>query len=597
MVADVTTTLVQLIESSASPSQTAGLAASDAALGSSGEVLSGVANWMQVLGSLEGPAAQAAVAKELGDIARTQTALGTASAAAEGAEASALATASASGFGAFLMLGVSIILTAVAAGQGDSSGQSQVLLAIKNGFDELANEIGSTWWPDNMTALNAYWAPPTGGVGLDLDDLARQGTAGEYVKKDVPNWHTHAQAFLNALTSDLNSANYWQAPREPAGDVPQAVIKPNASWWDADPKDFQTLSWYGHFPARSQVHGSPGGNVADPTTALPLLALALQSYLALHSLANLVDPSQPTLDKLLSQYGPDFTGPTGYLRVLYTQYSLAVQGIVKTDLPTHDEILGFLWTLSFWGGAQASLEPDGDPVASWGAPERRSGDPNKAFSGDGFLWQGRYGAAATYPQYGYYGRASFTSQGWPSIPLGGAKSVLTPAYLVSIPDTTNAVEEWWRASILLDGNPPYVDTEKLDAWVIPWLENKVILGTMARWKAIYLVNRYDRIWSLLRSLELLLKPDPPIVPAHLELDDGTRADGHWSLRELLGAIRVGPLLLTGISEIDRESATWLAKILYNIAHGNWGGPPNYGGAGEGPMGPFSLRDLLASVAS
>ena len=45
--------------------------------------------------------------------------------------------------------------------------------------------------------------------------------------------------------------------------------------------------------------------------------------------------------------------------------------------------------------------------------------------------------------------------------------------------------------------------------VYPWIQMKIILGLMARWKVLYLINGYDSVWSILQHLRILTKQPPP----------------------------------------------------------------------------------------
>jgi hypothetical protein len=68
-----------------------------------------------------------------------------------------------------------------------------------------------------------------------------------------------------------------------------------------------------------------------------------------------------------------------------------------------------------------------------------------------------------------------------------------------------------------------------DDWVLPWLQNNVLLGRMGRWKAIYLLNGYDQVWSMIQMLRFLTNPDPRVLLATMPLDqDHTIANGNWS---------------------------------------------------------------------
>jgi hypothetical protein len=130
---------------------------------------------------------------------------------------------------------------------------------------------------------------------------------------------------------------------------------------------------------------------------------------------------------------------------------------------------------------------------------------------------------------------------------------------------------------------------------------------MARWKAIYLLNGFDRWWSVLQALQRLAAPNPPVVPAAMRLDqDGTIASGNWSTRELCKVVK-GGLYPRGSSSDNNFVIDWgpsvsghsvegLAQFLYNIANGNWAGPPEQHPYRDIPR-PLSLRGLLAGAAA
>jgi hypothetical protein len=149
-------------------------------------------------------------------------------------------------------------------------------------------------------------------------------------------------------------------------------------------------------------------------------------------------------------------------------------------------------------------------------------------------------------------------------------------------------------------------------WIIPWVYNKLILGLMARWKAIYLINGYDQIWSTLQNLCTLAKQ--PLSPLKITIPSspiyGTNpgkpniiplsiaATGNWSARELInvldtsgfgGAVNPEPIIGTSVWQ--------LIQVLDNIAKGNWAAPPGYSENGQ-PVAsrPLGLRERLAAAA-
>jgi hypothetical protein len=623
-----------------------GHAVNSSVFGTSADLLSGVANWAQILGTALGPVGQAAAVAVVANIAAKQAAGAVAAGASaeaaaaagkEAGEAAAAGVAAATaGVVAVIVLAAAVILTLLA-GDGSTSTESQEFTDIVNALGQISDQNIINYWTGKLAAINDYWDPP-GGAGPSnyLDNLASQGTGGNHVIGDVSNWHNAAFSFIKALTTDINASDYWEVIPEPGYVPQQAGFEPPDSWWNGGTEGWQLSTWYGHFPARLRG-SSPGGPLLDPTTMLPVLALAIHSDLILESLANLVDvdPRQPSLDVFLSEYGHFYTdqppGPDGFLYVFYKQYSRAVGGIRMTDLPSEYEILGTLWAYaqSQFVFASPDTNPDQPTSQSWGAPGRPEQYDSPCFSGDGYAWTGLYGAGAVYPQYGWYAPPNTDNpNGWPSFLPGNityqestltAESLFTPGYIVSYLAADDVIQEWRHASTLFEseGNT-YVSMYSLQDWVIPWLQNILILGRMARWKAICLIGSYDKIWVILQTLQQITKPDPPIVPPVMTFQDNTgttyTANGNWSLRELMSVVKVSNSLLAGVGLDPTKPFVWaaasspgsqpvtgysvegLAQLLYNVANGDWGGPPSYA-EGEGPVGPFSLRGLLAAIAT
>jgi hypothetical protein len=616
MTTDITTLLIQMVEKGVP--QAGGLLTNNSALGSASDVLSLSANYAQLLGTAA-PAALAAAGAILGVIAEgTESLLG-----AGAAEAAAVSAEVSAGLanpivGAVVVIILTFILAMIDSLQNSEGGQQ---------FTDLANSIDnnvntSNYWEGKLTnsSLSDLWAP----VGQFLDDLKREGTAGiDVTTQEVSQYHVKASEFVRQLVANpFGSDGYWEVYPEPAGDVPQAS-DPKPGWGTTG---WRYESWYGHFPARSTIAGSPSGNVLDPRTIVPVLALGLKSYIQLESLASLIDPKQLTFQQFLSDFGPDFAEPgakvcssEAYINFLYCMYWRSVTGIVKTDLPSEDEILGALWWVTQIAGvfAHPSADPTRPTSQSWGAPWPFPRDqPGDAFSGNGWAWNLAYGASETYPLYGFYGNMQLDQT---------QRNLFTTAYIVSRADTTNMVSEWKNALVLYDvGSDTYVSSYGLTEWVIPWLQNKIILGRMARWKAIYLLNGFDRLWSLLQALQRLFVPNPPVVPTMLTLDqDQTIASGNWSARELCNIVKVSAVLLTGSEFVVTPQSTdfvvnWtsysatkmtlisgysvggLLDFLYNVANGNWAGPPKLAGYRDlpgNPPKPLSFRGLLAGAAA
>jgi hypothetical protein len=211
----------------------------------------------------------------------------------------------------------------------------------------------------------------------------------------------------------------------------------------------------------------------------------------------------------------------------------------------------------------------------------------------GSSWDGIYGVVYVYPAYGVYEPA-------PPVPVPYA----APSYLIDLFNVEGLQSDFPPGFF---SGPPNI--LYLAEWTIPWLQNRLLLGRMARWKAIYLFNGFDQVWSMIQSLNVLsnfsagASPPAPLLPVKLS-QDGTMATGDWSARELCTVLNLDGKIVAGVqyggvkvSPFNPEFSLFaLAQVLDNIASGNWGGPPTYSVSGKGPARPLGLRDRLSAAA-
>jgi hypothetical protein len=210
------------------------------------------------------------------------------------------------------------------------------------------------------------------------------------------------------------------------------------------------------------------------------------------------------------------------------------------------------------------------------ATHRFTNDPMR-----GYAWNGVYGVV---DEYGFY-------------PSPVAIPSSSPWHLLDIVKTDSLVAMFRAYSPY-----PYLWEGELGGWIHPWIQNKLILGLMARWKAIYLFKGYDKVWSILQSLGSLPGQSPP---ATLTLQDGTMANGNWSARELCSVLNLegymGSLATAWGAQPNvfyGYSLFALVQCLDQIANGNWVGPQGHilGTPIQGLSRPVSFRDRLAAAA-
>lgn len=504
MLEDVTQKLIGLIQAASSN----GAAYAGARAGihdDSADLLSDSASWVQIVGTAVSPVATQQASNQIAADAQAAasfqgplTAQEQSTAIQDAGVQAAATTVEWAMIGVTITFGVSLILGVISALAGGESAQSQQMDELIAEYDYMIALLETTYW-DDLIGPNGNAARLWSNVDQDLDEVKNEGTTGEHVKMDQPDYFDHVNEYVRQFTHGMGWQSYWQAP------APESGFGPPQS---PNPDPLVTLSyslWSGDWPAPARV--SPGSaDVMDPATALPFLVLGLNAWFSLNALGMIINPASETMT--LADYVQTYVGDlTGYLNTIYQSYAQAVVGTVPGDQSAPS-----------WGIVKAV--PPAAADLEWFAQ-----DP-PWLTGSDAPWTGVYGVVATYPAYA----AHLT---WPNYPYWPGSflepdvlQVCAPSYFISRIDTrTHGIEQ--------SGSSLY--------WIVPYLRNKVVLGSMARWKAIYLISRYDSVWQTIRAMQAMLQPDPPIAPEALYLPDGTKADGNWSVRELCTVLTMGPV--------------------------------------------------------
>jgi hypothetical protein len=632
MATDATTQLIQRILNQLPPGGAAAVQSGTSLLSQIDSIVGNAAGYAQILSTVAGPIAQAAVANQLGAIAAQQaaapilagagaqfsavaagatpeaaaTAATTASnaetvaAQSAGATAAALAGAETAGIAAAAVLIVSFILAALSASSSSGSSQSQQITQL---LQAIKNTAAAAYWQGKRMGLQNAWDSPTGGLGTDLDNLASQGPRGINVLTDVTHFHDNASEFVNIFIRGygLDWQDYWGLPVDQTQSFSaQQVVYPSP---DA-PVDPDTgipvstgsiMGWYGISNGNlPQPEAGPAGGssqAADPRTMLPFLLVGIESYLSIQAALYVINPRQPQYEfsKFLAEYNRDLKN---YASFIYSQYQLAVNGIVKTDLPSDDDVTSY-----FWFQVQVVYQASIDNASGYFGSDAIQ-ETTGSWAYRGFEWNGAYGVVDVYPQYGVYQPA-------PPVPVPYA----APSYIIDVFDTSNLVAE-----VTDIFSYDYKQNDAL-AWILGWVQAKLILGRAARWKAIYLLNGYDKVWSILQKLRILSN-QPLLDPTTQTLNqDNTIANGNWSALELCTILNDGDNPYSNLNAavtanlnsnvyegltttVEFASGTLvsgyslfaLVVALDTIANGNWAGP------GNPPSRPLSFRDRLAPAA-
>jgi hypothetical protein len=517
-----------------------------------------------------------------GQAAQTSGSAGTAAGAAAAGAAGAAASASVpiAGLVIFLVSITIAILSEAIDGSdtGDAQASLQALMEAAMGAEAAA--FGG-YWASNKAAIASDWTA----VYRDLSNLAAQGPYGPQINAD--QFICDAQTLtLNLVNTQPNLNTYWQRPY-----ALNFIFQANFMRYDShDLWGGVAMAWYGNLPVPQPLPGVDNPFVPDPNTMMPTLLWALQAYLSIEELAHLIDSSQYTFTQFLSHYRSGVPGSIdSFATFLAAQFALAIgsqdasygppTGLVKTDIPGTGDIA--FWVMDNYYDQTGKLIsqpfPASPPAVLW-----KGVIPSK-----GYGWNGVYGVADAL--------AAYLSPA--NVVEGGANS---GSFIIDGTNAENLAAQIDQATAPQGAAIYLLPASLLVVWIGPWLQNKVILGVMARWKALYLYRGYDKVWSLIQSLRCLAaKPGTVAIDPTPTLPDGTLADGNWSLRELCSVMVLESsagwaIILGGLSSVDGAgySVRRLVQALDTIAKGTFAGP-----AIDSPLAmPARFRDRLAAAA-
>lgn len=605
MTKDATTLLIERIKSQLAAAGVSTPAVGIGVVSQSDDFLSNLADWAQLLSGPLGAAGQALADVEIDSVVNTTTitittAAGQATALVTAASAVTIGAAAGSFIGAAIVLVVSAILAALTGSSDSETGEQEQIQQLSQEIDEIEQVDLQYYWNGKLAPLMSLWSP----LETDLDNLASEGLGGVDVKNNVGHFHDDALAFVNNFIPSKTPGAaqlYWQRPGVyseifnaqdvyyPLGTIPNTETAGEST----------VVGWYGQwpqgqppFPPGSRFTNPPLSPTADPRSMLPFLLLGIKSYLTIQGLIHYIDKSQLTFSAFLKDFQSDLET---YASFLLSQYTLAVTGtvteglqqggIVKSDIPGPGDIMPFLCMIAVskyngsWPDIGSWLGPDTDWVIPW---------PPMA----NVPWNGVYGAVDADPNYGVHDPA-------PPVAVPSASA----SYIVDLINYDNLgaqLNQVYQGDVNAPPGPVTAPTPVqlfvnwLNWWTIPWVTMRVIVGTMARWKALYLFNGYDKVWSAIQSLRVLA--GQPLLSTPKLAKDGTLADGNWSARELIA--RVSSINPKGYTASDqRATSLWfLVETLDTIVKGTWSAPPNYSSSGGAPARPLGFRERLAAAA-
>jgi hypothetical protein len=530
--------------------------------------------------------------------------------------------------GAAIVLFLSFFLSSTASSNQPGSTQAVEVSQLQTELD-IANATLKDYWATLFGNIDTVWTGGgEGGLGDDLDNLASQGLNGNYVKQSVGNFHNDAMGFVNFFVPAKSPAmvdawQYWERPSIQALAFSPAAVGymfpglegPDAAFLAANGWVLTSLSWYGNLPQPQPPESGDPGDVADPRTTLPYFLLGIQSYLKIQALVHLIDPSQPTFGEFLEQFNADLTQ---YADFLYSQYTLAVNGIVLSDVPSFNDVLPFVTAaVAYYGGDPSPFNSlPSKPKFSREQPTTNGKEGGPIIPPTaGRAWNGYYGAVDEYPVYGYYqpqpSVQAASKYGGSPPNLNLTNGLAAPSYVIDWINTTNitAILTPPPVQSSVQTFPQYLDG-MLAVWVYPWVVDKLLLGRMARWKAIYLLNGYDKAWSILQNLHTVITSVAAGAEAHsypsLSIPVGVggtmQCNGNWSARELCSILdwKEGNFDNSFVESRSLRDSTNTGYSLFNlvqclnsIAEGSWQ-PPMLGPPAL--VRPAGFRERLAAAA-
>jgi len=461
----------------------------------------------------------------------------------------------------FQVLGIPGLLTSLFASAGATNSDASALSALSSQLDNVLQLAAANAADIKMAELTTY------AINVN-SDLVLLGTTQAVDPTTSLTFQKDAIAFLEAASDSI----YWTRPFLPTRTfLPQEIT--------AQENISHSWGWYGVLPQPpTQTDIYP--MVFDSALALPFFLKAVEAFLAINALLN---PSG--FDQLIGQYNKS---PTDFLPTVATNlqqiYMTVVKGVVKSDVPSADDIRSYLAVWKQVPNLGGTNEPSCAQMAP--APNGFVGANNTPVyvpSADttmdqtGCSWNGVYGVVDT---YGGFSEAPVTVPGR---------------------DTSYIVEIFTQDTI---GNLPHQQPYLPDHDPYRWVRDRVTLGLMARWKTLYIALGGPQAWSILQNLRLILN-EP--ADALVQLPDGTVASENWSARELVRMLQLQPLWAQTYP--DYVEQTWysvfhLVQRFDLIARGTWVTPLDDDGFDADErlnrtvvtQRPVSFRERLAAAA-
>jgi hypothetical protein len=408
--------------------------------------------------------------------------------------------------------------------------EMEVVLALQGTIQELVNAAGVIDADIKMLGIGTM----ASNVDAALTTVLNEGPNGQDV--DAKGFFQLTLEFLTAMYGGSGFTDfYWYRPY-----LADRVFSPvTLTVPPFSPIGLVIFGWYGAPPEPPINNALYDGfsSVFDPQLSLLAFIKAIASFLSLNAILK-----TDAFTAFLKEWQVTLTEVA---QSLQTRYSAMISGLARSDIPSVEDF-------AFFAAAYHQVPLGGVPFYI----------PRESFTGPGWapqsgdVWDGVYGVVDIYSVYN--------------------QPVAVPSR-----DSTHIVDIF----------PPPTDinalADKTYDWIrdslYPWVKDRVTLGIMARWKAIYLAKGYDIAWSVLQSL-LRLTNQP---------NNKVDANRDWFARDLFSTLAV-PASSSPGAPAGSYRLSDLVGRLDKIGRGSWNQPED---EVSPPSRPLGLRDRLSAAAA
>ena len=320
--------------------------------------------------------------------------------------------------------------------------------------------------------------------------------------------------------------------------------------------------WFPNLGRPPVVSYAGASFVYDPQVSLPAFVQAISIFTAIAGIFHADANDAPTLQ-------PYFTD---FATLLDRYYTKVTDGLVMVPIPPRTEL---------------RLDVD---LFKWEGPYFTN--RNYSFGS----WTGEIGVVDIYCVFSEFGAS-------PGSPGFASAINIWPGAVVDQTNLGNIIAPYPELSTRLS----YVSDDPFTPQhLYRWFHIRVVIGALARYKALYIAKGYDRVWSLVQKLRFLGSGKPGTIEYNFPAAPppaATDRKAHWCLSEFDRIISQDDGTLQGnpfTYEFSHAGNPITAQDIISKLHAvvetskTWTYEPNM--PVQTPQRPLSLRAAIAAVA-